>query len=84
MDDIKPYDIIYLQWTGEDTYEDITWCNDLINDTDVMYTRTDKVVADMKKIMKDIELAHMFITSGEVPKLTLGLDILQKAIKGEG
>ena len=35
---------IYLQWNGEDDeYGGKTWCEDKINDNDVMYVRHDLV-----------------------------------------
>ena len=40
-----------------------------------------KLKAGNVKLKKDIELAYSFITSGEVPKLTLGLSILEKSLK---
>ena len=36
---------IYLQWEGDpdEFYEGVTWCQDKINDNDVMYVRMDLV-----------------------------------------
>ena len=43
---------IYLQtedFLGEDLEDDITWCADRINDTDVLYIRADIVDAALAK-----------------------------------
>ncbi len=54
----KPPDFIYLQWYGEDIehlHEDepepageITWCHDIIWDTDIKYIRYDLLTERMK------------------------------------
>lgn len=40
-----------------------------------------KLETRIKRLREDIRLSLSFIKSGEVPKLTLGLDILEKALK---
>ena len=45
--EMKPPDVIYLQWFDEfgeeaDEGDEITWCQDMIYDTDIVYIRQGK------------------------------------------
>lgn len=47
-------DRIYLQWIEEASYpyvhEGVTWCADMIEDTDVEYVRADKAAAEIEAL----------------------------------
>ena len=46
--------------------------------TTLLLDENKKLETENKKLKKDIKLAYSFIISGEVPKLTLGLSMLEK------
>jgi len=52
-------DKIYLQWADED-YDEITWCVDQIDDTDVEYSRV--TLEELAALRRVFEAARKYIT----------------------
>lgn len=41
-----------------------------------------KLEAENKKLRKDIDIAYRFLLTNEVPKITMGMNILKQALSG--
>ena len=52
---------IYLQWADED-YDEITWCVDQIDDTDIEYSRV--TLEELKALRKENELLKNLLQNG--------------------
>lgn len=69
---MKPYSLIYLQWHSDgcqdECAEEVTWCQDKINNTDVEYIRKDMFDMIVKKYDQTRELLTQAIESGNEAK----------------
>ncbi len=82
-DKIKIPDIIYLQWNDPIEDEGVTWCQDSINDTDVMYIRNDLHLVEINQIKSQVKKAYNLITSDQktTKEWNEGFDILRNILK---
>lgn len=66
---MKTHDIIYLQTHDDDghPWDEVTWCQDRINDTDVPYVRMDKYqeAVDLLQRMQHWAISGDIITLAE-------------------
>ena len=74
-------DKIYLQWADEESdedYNEITWCVDQIDDTDVEYSRV--TLAELTALRRVAEAAEAYLHAAEdnpdVNLLNLGIALI--------
>ena len=64
-------DKIYLQWADED-YDEITWCVDQIDDTDVEYSRiTLAELAALRRVAEAARGVHEWLDENEFMHIPL-------------
>ncbi len=89
VDKVKPHDIIYLQWDDPD--EGVTWCQDSINNIDIIYIRHDLYLAEINKLkeqnkemleaLKEIDIDIDMIARQIISDFNIEYQILAKKIK---
>ena len=72
-------DKIYLQWADED-YDEITWCVDQIDDTDVEYSRV--TLEELAALRRVAEAARPLYSDEEMSweEAAIALDVLKQSL----